>query len=405
MQIRAFQPWRPANDLAPRLSCPPYDVVSTAEARAAAAGNAMCFFHVSRAEIDLPDDTPSTAPEVYARAAANWRAFRERGWMVREDAPRLYVYRLRAGGHSQTGLVALCLADDYDRGVIRRHENTRQATEDDRTRHIEALNAQSGPVFLAHRGRPDIDALAAAVQAGAPLHDFDAPDGVRHTVWTVPDPAPFVRAFAGLDGAYVADGHHRAAAAARVARARRAPGAQPGNAESDWFLAVLFPAGQLRILPYNRVARDLNGLAPDAFLRRVRGLFEVSEDAPPAPPAPGRAAMYLGGRWYGLAWGPPPAHDPVAALDVSVLQNRLLGPVLGIDDPRLSDRIAFVGGIRGADELRRRVDAGEAAVAFSLYPTSVAQLLDVSDAGRTMPPKSTWFEPKLRSGLFVHALD
>lgn len=403
MRIRAFRALCPPAALAEKVAAPPYDVVSADEARAQAAGNPMCFFHVSRPEIDLPPGTDPAAPAAYAMAGANLRRFREQGWLAPDTAPGLYLYRLIAGTHTQAGFVVTCHTGDYDAGVIKKHEKTRQKPEDDRTRHIETLKAQTGPVFLAYRDQPELDALAAAAAAGTPRYDFTAPDGVRHTLWRAPDPAAVEGAFARVAAAYIADGHHRAAAAARYAREQRAAGR--GGGEADWFLAVLFPASQLRILPYNRLVKDLAGRTPEAFLDEVRRTFRVTEAATPAPAGRHQASMYLGGRWYGLQWDPPGGADPVARLDVSVLQNRLLAPVLGIDDPRQNERIAFVGGIRGTAELQRRVEGGEAAVAFSMFPTSMEDLMAVSDANLLMPPKSTWFEPKLRSGLLIHTLD
>ncbi len=404
MDIRPFHALRPRPDLAARIASPPYDVLDEGEARRMAQGRPCSFLHVNRPEIDLPEGTDAHDGRVYERAAANLRRFREEGWLVREAEPSLYVYRQQAGGHAQRGLVGPCSVADYERGVVRRHEHTRPAPEADRARHIDAVNAQVGPVLAAFRDRADVAALLDADAAGEPLYDFTADDGVRHTVWTAADPGAYAAAFASVPAAYIADGHHRAAGARRVALQRRD---RPGGAgAAEGFLAVLFPAGDLRILAYNRCVRDLAGLTPEAFLARLRGQgFEVEPGAPERPGGPGRAAFRLAGRWFGLRWTVPPGSDPVDALDVSVLQDRLLGPVLGIGDPRKDERLSFVGGIRGTQELARRVDGGRDAVAFSLHPTSLDQLMAVADAGRTMPPKSTWFEPKLRSGLLVHALD
>lgn len=402
VRIKAFQAWRPPAHLAARVASPPYDVVDTAEARAAAAGNPYSFFHVSRAEIDLPDGTDLHAESVYRKASDNLAALRGNGALER-GRDTVYVYRLVREGHTQRGLVAVCHVGDYEANVIRKHEKTRQAPEDDRTKHIAATNSHSGPVFLAYRDRQDIDALVASVEQKPPMYDFIAADGVRHTIWEAPAAKPFVEAFARVPHAYIADGHHRAAAAARVAREREAQGT--ATKECSWFLAVLFPAGQLRILPYNRCVKDLNGLSPASFLAAAGKVFKVQEGAAPQPAKPAAISMYLEGKWYGLSWDPDPKADPVSSLDVSVLQNRFLGPVLGIDDPRTNPRIEFVGGIRGTGELVKRVDSGRAAVAFSMYPTTVDQLMAISDAGQVMPPKSTWFEPKLRDGLLIHSLD
>jgi uncharacterized protein (DUF1015 family) len=406
MLIKPFAALRPAPEKAAALAAVPYDVVDTAEARALAAGNPDSFLHVSRPEIDLPESVGIHDDAVYAQGARALRDLQARGALLREDGERLYVYRQIMGGHSQTGVVACCHIEDYANDVIRKHEKTRKDKEDDRTRHCLELNANTGPVFLTYRGQAALDALVARAQAGAPLNDFTAADGIRHTVWRVEgESAPWVEAFRQVPLAYVADGHHRAAAAFRAGRQRRE--ANPGHTgaeEYNWFLAVLFPASQLRILPYNRCVADLNGLAPDAFLERVRTVFQTEPAGGAEPAGPREVRMYLGGAWYRLAWDEF-ATDPVGRLDVSVLQDGLLAPVLGIDDPRTNQRISFVGGIRGTGELVKRVDGGRDAVAFSMYPTTVAQMMDIADAGQSMPPKSTWFEPKLRSGLLVHTLD
>lgn len=406
MLIKPFAALRPAPEKAAALAAVPYDVVDTAEARALAAGNPDSFLHVSRPEIDLPDSVDIHDDAVYAQGARALRDLQTRGALLREAGERLYVYRQIMGGHSQTGVVACCHIEDYANDIIRKHEKTRKDKEDDRTRHCLELNANTGPVFLTYRDQAALDALVARTQAGAPLDDFTAADGIRHTVWRVEgEPAPWVGAFRQVPLAYVADGHHRAAAAFRAGKQRRE--ANPGHTgaeEYNWFLAVLFPASQLRILPYNRCVADLNGLAPDAFLERVKTLFQTAPAEGAEPAGPREVRMYLGGAWYRLAWDEFEA-DPVGRLDVSVLQDWLLAPVLGIDDPRTNQRISFVGGIRGPGELVKRVDSGRDAVAFSMYPTTVAQMMDIADAGQIMPPKSTWFEPKLRSGLLVHTLD
>lgn len=404
MRIKAFQALRPPPSLAEKVSSPPYDVVDTAEARRQAEGNPDCFFHVSRAEIDLPDGTNLYDDVVYRTAAANFAAFRDRGTLAPDAEPGLYLYRLAWGAHVQTGVVAVCHADDYQHNVIRKHEKTRQAPEDDRTRHLVALGAHTGPVLLAYRDQAAVDRLVDEETRSAPLYDFTAPDGIRHTFWKALQSGLLEKLFAAVPAAYIADGHHRAAAAARVARERRAAGASTEE-ECNWFLAVLFPASRLKILPYNRCVRDLNGLAPDAFLRKVEEQFEVTPAAHAVPEHPGRVHLFLDNRWLRLSWPSAAMEDPVASLDVSVLQDRLLGPVLGIDDPRKNPRIEFVGGIHGTKELEARVRGGRAAAAFSLYPTTVDQLMAVADRGLTMPPKSTWFEPKLRDGLLIHPLE
>ena len=406
MKTKPFTALRPAAGVAERLASVPYDVVDTAEARALAAGNSLSFLHVSRPEIDLPDGTDIYSDAVYAQAVRALEGLKGQGALASDPVPSYFAYRQVMGDHAQVGVVTCCHIDDYASDVIRKHEKTRQDKEDDRTRHVLELNANTGPVFLTYRDVEAVDAVVAATMAGAPLYDFTAPDGIRHTVWKVsPDGGASLRAlFDAVPVAYVADGHHRAKAAWRAGAERRAANpAHTGEEEYNWFLAVLFPASQLRILPYNRCVADLNGLSPEAFLARVREVFTVAESAPPAPAASRQVSMYMGGRWYGLSW-PAFDADPVAQLDVSVLQERLLGPVLSIGDPRTDRRISFVGGIRGTDELERRVDSGRSAVAFSMAPVTVGQMMAIADAGQIMPPKSTWFEPKLRSGLLVHEI-
>lgn len=402
MQIRPFQALRPGQEIAAQVASVPYDVVDAAEASALAAANPVSLLHVTRAEIDLPPGTDPYSAPIYERAAASLQAMRREGVLVQESAPALYAYRLVMDGRQQHGVAACCSVAEYQAGLIRKHENTRRDKEDDRTRHIATVGAQTGPVFIAHRDHPPVDALVAEAERADPLYDFTAPDGIRHTVWRMPDARRVCAAFDAIPECYIADGHHRAAAAARVASGRSTVGTR---AESGWFLAVCFPASQLRILPYNRCVRDLNGLSADQFLAAVRTVASVSESASPSPDAPGSASVYLAGRWHGIRWDRPAGGSRAARLDVSVLQDRILGPILGIEDPRTSRRIEFVGGIRGAAELVRRVDSGGSAVAFSMYPTTVGDLMDVADAGEIMPPKSTWFEPKLRDGLLVHAIE
>lgn len=406
MKIKPFIAIRPPSNKAAQVASPPYDVVDKEEARTIAAGNPHCFLRIVRPELELPDDVSPYDDSVYARALENYQIFRQQGALQQAEKEAIYIYRLQDGDHAQSGVVTVSHIDDYDAGRIKRHEKTRKPTEDDRTRHVDTLNANAGPVFLTYRDQRQIDQLVEAAQQTAPLYDFEAEDGVRHTVWEVLDAAAWVEAFAAIPAAYVADGHHRAASAARVARMRRDANPQStGDEEYNWFLTVLFPAQQLNILPYNRCVHDLNGLDRDAFLAAVNKQFSLSPTDEKAPDAPGSVRMYLDGKWYSLQWevdGLP--DDPVARLDVSILQNNLLAPILGIDDPRNNPRIEFVGGIRGTQELERRVDSGRAAVAFSMYPVTVDQLLAVADAGLIMPPKSTWFEPKLKSGLLVHEL-
>jgi uncharacterized protein (DUF1015 family) len=401
-RIRPFRSGRPPKALASRVASVPYDVVDTKEARALAAGNSVSFLHVCRPEIDLPETTDIHADEVYAKGRENLDRFFADGTLAEDPVPRILIYRQTWRGRSQDGFVAACSVDDYDTDVIRKHEKTRKDKEDDRTRLIDTISADTGPVFLTYRDEPAVNALVAQLVQTPPRHDFTAPDGIRHTVWRIPGGAEWVAAFGRVPCLYIADGHHRAASAARVARLRRSRNPQhTGTEDYNWFLCVIFPAGELKILPYNRHVLDLHGATPTAFLEKVKATFGLEAGAAPSPTDGGRVSMYLGGKWYGLRCPVDSQADPVSRLDVSVLQDKLLAPLLGIDDPRTSKRIDFVGGIRGPGELVKRVDA-HGGVAFSMYPTTVAQLMAIADAGQIMPPKSTWFEPKLRSGLFVH---
>ena len=402
MRIRSFTGLVPVPAHAAEVACVPYDVVDAAEAAALAAGRPRSLLHVDRAEIDLPPGTDPYGDAVYARARENFLALQRDGVLVRESGPCLYLYQQQMGAHTQRGLVALCHVEDYDAGLIKKHEKTRKDKEDDRTRLIDTLGANTGPVFLTYRDDPAVNALVAAQVHQAPQHDFTAPDGIRHTFWRMPGGEDYQAAFGRVPVTYIADGHHRAASAARVARLRRARNpAHTGAEDYNWFLGVLFPASELKILPYNRIVTDLNGRTPEEFLGQVQARFGLEAGAAASPAGVGRISMYFAGQWYGLQCPVQPDADPVARLDVSVLQDRLLAPLLGIDDPRVSKRIDFVGGIRGPGELVRRVDA-HGGVAFSLYPVTIGQLMDIADAGQIMPPKSTWFEPKLRSGLCTH---
>jgi uncharacterized protein (DUF1015 family) len=402
MRIRAFQGLVPPPALAAEVACVPYDVVNAAEAAELAKGRPLSLLHVDRAEIDLPPGTDPYSEAVYARARENFLKLQADGALVRETGPCLYLYQQQMGSHRQRGLVAVCHVDDYDAGIIKKHEKTRRDKEDDRTRLVDTLGANTGPIFLTYRGTAELGALAARLSGTPPHHDFSAPDGIRHTVWRVPGGEEWIRAFGAVPVAYIADGHHRAASAARVARSRREKNPRHTGAEDyNWFLSVLFPAGELQILPYNRIVFDLNGLTATNFLAEVRCKFGAASEATPRPSRSGQVSMYLDGKWHGLDCRVDPRADPVARLDVSILQEKLLSPILGIADPRTSKRIDFVGGIRGTEELTKRVDSA-GGVAFSMYPVTVAQLMDIADAGQIMPPKSTWFEPKLRSGLFIH---
>jgi uncharacterized protein (DUF1015 family) len=405
--IRPFSALRPPVDQAKQVASVPYDVVNTAEARALAAGNPFSFLRVSRPEIDLPDGADSYSDAVYRRGVENFRRLRETCPLVTEDAPSIYLYRLIMGDQEQIGVVACCSIDEYDQDLIKKHERTRRDKEDDRTHHMLVLKAQTGPVFLTYRAQREIDDMVLETTMMNPLFDFVADDGIQHTIWRVPDLVRFVEAFREVPLLYIADGHHRAASASRArAELKEESFAYTGDEEYNFFLAVMFPDEQLRILAYNRTVKDLNGLTKDEFLASVRGSFTVTESAPATPAEPKSWSMYLDGQWYGLSLpaGDAVASGIVASLDVSILQERLLDSILGIKDIRTDKRIDFVGGIRGTSELERLVNEGEAAVAFSLFPTTVEDLLKVSDAGEIMPPKSTWFEPKLRDGLLIHTI-
>jgi uncharacterized protein (DUF1015 family) len=407
MRVLPFRGLLPAPPYVDRIPSVPYDVVSTEEARAIVADEPDSFLRVVRAEVDLPADVDVHDERVYAQARVTLRAWVTEGRMVHDARPAYYVYRLEGAGHAQTGVLAASAVDDYVGDRIKKHEHTRPAKEDDRVRHIEIVGAQCGPVLLTHRAAPAIDsAVAAATATSDPVADLRAGDGVRHTLWRVDDPdtvSTWRSAFEALPCTYIADGHHRAASAARVARARRA---RHGAGPWDGFLTVLFPAGQMRVLEYNRLIRDTAGLDPAALIARIeRAGFDVREDAAARRPGrPGTFGMVLGSdRWYALAPRSDAKipQDPVGRLDVSVLTDRVLAPILGIEDPRTDPRIDFVGGIRGPEELERCSADGSHAVGFALHPTRIDDVLDVADAGRVMPPKSTWFEPKARSGLVV----
>jgi uncharacterized protein (DUF1015 family) len=406
-----FRALRPSPASAERVAAVPYDVVNAEEAQALAAGNPLSFLHVSRAEIDLPAETNPYADAVYAKAVENFAALKASAPLIVESEPSVYVYRLKMGRHVQTGVAATFSVDEYDRDVIKKHERTRKDKEDDRTRHIIDLRAQTGPVFLTYPDSRTIDDVVLRVTADAPLYDFTASDGIQHTVWRADAQAQreLVAGFAAVPALYIADGHHRAASAARArqrlsASADRRVQKDPAYAEWDTFLAVAFPDDQMQVLPYNRTVKDLNGLTPEAFLGKLRDQFPVKE-GPPTPSRKGEVAMFLDGRWYTVELGSAPAGLSAAdQLDVSRLQDTVLTPLLGIGDVRSDKRIDFVGGARGTAELEKLVKAGKAAVAFSMYPVSVADLMQISDAGGIMPPKSTWFEPKLRDGLLSHVI-
>jgi uncharacterized protein (DUF1015 family) len=410
--IRPFAGLRPAPQHAAEVAAPPYDVLSTVEARARAADRPWSFLHISKPEIDLPHGTDPYAAVVYAKAAESLQRMLGKGVLLRDEKPCFYVWRMVMGDLEQTGLVAAASVAEYDRNRIRRHEFTRPDKEDDRVRQIEALNAQTGPVLLAYPEAPAIDAMLAQAAEGEPVTAITADTGVQHTLWRIDDremQARLTADFDALQALYIADGHHRSAAASRVAAARRAANARHTGDESyNYFLAVAFPHHQMHILPYNRLVLDLNGMDRARLLQRLQERFWVEESiAPIAPAQPATFGLYIEGDWYKLAVRPEfvPADDPVARLDVSLLADNVLAPVFGIDDPRRDKRIDFVGGIRGLEELEARVGSGEAACAFSLFATRMQDLMAVADAGKVMPPKSTWFEPKLADGLVSHVLD
>ena len=405
--IRPFSALRPPAERAPEVASVPYDVVNTDEARALAANNPLSFLHVSRPEIDLPEGTDTHSDPVYRKALENFDKLKKECPLIAEEAPSLYLYRLIMGDHEQIGVVACCSIDEYDQDLIRKHERTRRDKEDDRTRHLLVLRAQTGPVFLTYRASRDLDAMVMETTMTNAIFDFTAADGVRHTVWHVPDAVRFVHAFREVPYFYIADGHHRAASAARArAELKEQSFGHTGDEEYNFFLAVIFPDDQVQILAYNRAVRDLNGLSTSEFLAAVGKSFDVNEAGSATPESRGQWGMYLDGRWHTLSLraDAPAPQGPVASLDVSILQDRVLDPILGIKDVRTDKRIDFIGGIRGSEELKRLVDEGKAAVAFSLYPTTMDDLLRVSDAGEIMPPKSTWFEPKLRDGLLIHTI-
>ncbi|MBU0592397.1 MAG: DUF1015 domain-containing protein [Gammaproteobacteria bacterium] len=410
--IRPFDGLRPAPGRATEVAAPPYDVLSTAEARVRADGRPWSFLHISKPEIDLPLETDPYAPEVYAKAAENLQRMIDASVLKRDDSACYYAYRLVMGEHSQTGLVAAASVADYDTNRIRKHEFTRPDKEDDRVRQIDALNAQTGPVLLAYPSAPEVDAILAQASTGQPDADVTADDGIRHTIWVLSDPAinaKLTNAFDAMHAIYIADGHHRSASASRICAARK--GANPdhnGEESYNYFLSVIFPHHQMKIMDYNRVIKDLNGLDKATFLQRVGECFAVEKIAGQMKPAkPNEFGMYLDDQWYRLAIKPEliPTQDPVGRLDVSLLQNNLIAPVLGIADPRRDKRIDFVGGIRGLAELEKRVNSGEMAVAFALFATRMEDLMAVADANEVMPPKSTWFEPKLADGLVSHVLN
>lgn len=409
--VKPFVCVRPTEALASRVAALPYDVYNRKEAKEAALREPLSFLNIDRAESNLPDDVDTYDERVYQKAKELLEARIADGTYITDSEDCYYVYELIMDGRSQTGIVACASIDDYANGVIMKHENTREEKEQDRIRHVDTCNAQTGPIFLAYRSNEVISAVMNRYKAGKPLYTFTADDGITHNVWRIADKADvsLIReAFAEIGQIYIADGHHRAASAVKVGFKRRSENpSYTGDEEFNFFLSVLFPEDQLMILPYNRVVKDLNGYTKDAFLAKISGIFEVRMvgNEPYQPTKKGTFGMFLDGKWYSLAASEKmlAITDPVDSLDVALLQDYLLGPVLGIGDPRVDKRIDFIGGIRGLKELERRVGL-DMEVAFSMYPTQISELFAVADASLLMPPKSTWFEPKLRSGLFIHKL-
>lgn len=401
--IKPFAALRPKPELASRICELPYDVMSSEEARQMAAGNPLSFLHVSKPEIDLPPGTDLYDASVYAKGKENFEKLISDGALRQDAQPAFYLYRQIMGQHSQVGLVAAASCEEYLSGIIKKHELTRPDKEDDRVRHIETLNSQTGPVFLTYRAVAALDALFAKKVSETPDVDFTGTDGVRHTSWAIND-APTITAidkeFGAIPFLYIADGHHRSAAAGRVFQSRK------GAGHSGRFLTVIFPHNQMQILPYNRVLKDLNGLSPEALLQKLDAVFIISEAGSAKPTRKHELGFYLGGKWRTLHFRPQFAAttDPIEKLDVTLLQKYVLAPLFGIDDPRTSKRINFVGGIRGTAELEKLVSSGEYACAFSMFPTSIEDLMTIADAGGIMPPKSTWFEPKLRDAMFCHMI-
>ena len=401
--LKPFAALRPKPELAAQICELPYDVMSSEEARVMAAGNPLSFLHVSKPEIDLPAGTDLYSAEVYAKGKENFAKLIAQGALKQDDKPNFYLYRQVMGGHAQVGLVAAASCEEYLANIIKKHELTRVDKEDDRVRHIEALNSQTGPVFLTYRAVAAFDAFVAKKISETPAVDFTGKDGVRHTSWAITsaEDIKFVGTqFAQIPFLYIADGHHRSAAAGRVFKTRN------GAGHSGQFLTVIFPHNQMQILPYNRVLKDLNGLTPEALLQKFATVFDTKPGGSPKPTRKHERALFIGGKWSTLTFKPQftATSDPIERLDVTILQKQVLAPVFGIDDPRTSKKINFVGGIRGTAELEKLVNSGEYACAFSMFPTSIEDLMSIADAGGIMPPKSTWFEPKLRDAMFCHLI-
>ena len=413
--LRKFRAWRPKPGLEKEVASYPYDVLSSEEARELARDNPYSFLHVVKPEIDLPAGTDLYSQAVYAKAKENFSKFIKDGILIQDKAPKLYIYRQTMDGREQYGIVGCVSVEDYNSDVIKKHEHTRPAKEKDRIKHVDITNANAGPIFLTYKARGTIDALVSEAVRSAPVYDFVASDGIGHTVWIIEIDAiseKIIKEFAAIDFLYVADGHHRSASAAKVANMRReANPAHTGGEEYNFFLAVLFPDQQLRILDYNRVLKHLNNHTDEELFQTLEKTYSIDDRGadPYKPQKKGEIGMYMDHKWYRLTIKPEIVQaykdDPVESLDISVLQKTVLAPYFGIDNPRTSDDIDFVGGIRGLEELIRLVDSGKFKVAFAMYPVSIEELMHIADAGEVMPPKSTWFEPKLRSGLLVHTLN
>ncbi len=412
--IRPFKGYRPRTELCEKVAALPYDVMTSEEAREMVKGNPYSFLHVDRAEIDLPENIDHYSDEVYEKAKENLNSMIENGIYIQDEKPVLYIYKLTMNGKSQTGIAACTSIDEYIENKIKKHELTRADKEEDRIRHVDTCNANTGPIFLTYRSKDSIDSIINEWVRKEPVYDFIADDGIGHTVWVIDDEAvinDIVNEFKSVSDLYIADGHHRNASAVKVGLKRRAEKPDyTGDEEFNYYLSVIFPDNQLYIMDYNRVVKDLNGYSSEEFISEISKKFNVSEyrgDGCCKPEKKHNFGMYLDGKWYILEAKDCiiNENDSVACLDVSILQNELLSPVLGIGDPRTDKRIDFVGGIRGLEELEKRVDSGEMKIAFSMYPTTMEQLMNIADDNKIMPPKSTWFEPKLRSGIFVHSLD
>ena len=410
--VLPFKAVRPNQKFVAQVAALPYDVMTREEGQKAVSGNALSFMHIEKSEIDVPDGTRSDNDLIYQTAKRNFIDMRVKGILIQDESPRFYIYRQQMGARLQTGIVGLMNAAEYDAGKIKKHELTRKDKEEDRIRHVDTVNAQTGPVFISYRERQSLNSIVDQITDGVPEYDFTAEDGIKHTVWIVTEAAQIEaikKEFLAVDALYIADGHHRAAAATTIARNRRNNDKDnQALKEYESVLAVFFPHTQLKVMDYNRAVKDLRCLTPQQFLEKIGSGFTISENfTARSPQQLHDFGMYLDGRWYKITIkeGLYDANDPVASLDAAILQDHLLYPVLGIADPRVDDRIKFIGGIRGMDELEKLVNQDGFAVAFSLYPTTMEQIIKVADAGAIMPPKSTWFEPKLRSGLFTHRLD